>query len=245
MRKMNTFNIMEWFKIIKIAFLNKQLFDSKFGNISSINIIIEIISDAKYIYGIAKENKKNDHYSISFLANSSWEIAESEKTIVTFKNNRIESINSDKSLVFVDELEEKYKTIFSPNKALEKIIQCIKSLIDENKGTILVISNKAKHLVDYYQDLCIKIKPKQISNENIKKLSSIDGAIIIDEKGICYGFGAILDGLHTKKGSAARGSRYNSSQRFFEYQKSKSDNNQTKLLVFVLSDDGNYNIFPE
>ena len=76
----------------------------------------------------------------------------------------------------------------------------------------------------------------------MEKLSSIDGAIIMDENCICYGFGAVLDGLDTGFGNRARGSRYNSSERFYVHYRNNDD---TNFMVFILSDDGNYNLFPE
>lgn len=204
---------------------------------------IGIISDTKYIYGIAEENDEIDHYSVFFNSNNSWDLSFLSYNILTYKNNNTISINSD---TVVEDFRAAFKKVFGIQKSTKRISEGIKQLIEENKGTILVISNKAKQLVNDYENLCIKIEPKELSSENIKKLSSIDGAIIIDENGICYGFGAILDGIDTGNGDSARGSRYNSSERFFMYQQQKLEKeNPTKLLIFVLSDDGNYNIFPE
>ncbi len=204
---------------------------------------IGIISDTKYIYGIAAENDEIDHYSVAFNSNNSWDLSFFSYNILTYKNNNTISINSDTA---VEDFKAAFKKVFGIHKSSRRISEGIKQLIEENKGTILVISNKAEQLINDYEDLCIKIEPKELSSENIKKLSSIDGAIIIDENGICYGFGAILDGIDTGNGDSARGSRYNSSERFFMYQQQKSEKeNPTELLIFVLSDDGNYNIFPE
>lgn len=39
----------------------------------------------------------------------------------------------------------------------------------------------------------------------IQQVTAIDGALLIDMKGICYAAGLILDGLATDKGDSARG----------------------------------------
>ncbi|MBQ5999500.1 MAG: hypothetical protein IJL70_08540, partial [Treponema sp.] len=81
----------------------------------------------------------------------------------------------------------------------------------------------------------------KLDSENVRKLSSIDGAILMDENCICHGFGAVLDGLDSGCGNRARGSRFNSSERFYKLYRNEKD---TDFMVFILSDDGNYNFFP-
>lgn len=53
----------------------------------------------------------------------------------------------------------------------------------------------------------------------IKSLTSIDGALICDIKGICYSIGVILDGETSDKADLSRGARYNSAIRYIEQQR--------------------------
>lgn len=39
----------------------------------------------------------------------------------------------------------------------------------------------------------------------MKKITAIDGAVLIDPSSTCYAIGVILDGLASDKGSPARG----------------------------------------
>ena len=58
------------------------------------------------------------------------------------------------------------------------IQDCILSLFRENKGTILVISNMSEEIInEHYKDLSTLINTIKLDENNIKKLSSIDGAI--------------------------------------------------------------------
>ena len=75
----------------------------------------------------------------------------------------------------------------------------------------------------------------RIHKKKIKFLIKIDGAVLADQKLNCFSFGVILDGLaNSAIGTPARGSRYNSSYRYWHTRNSEGD----KLLVIVISDDG-------
>lgn len=234
-------------------FLNKIPFNNenckllrKYLELTDARNQIGLISDTNYIYGIGKEDHKFNYFSVTYKNGFSWDLLKNDKKLFSVKNNKICIENED---LFLREFKTIYKQEFSniyEDSNLQNIQKCILSLFKENKGTILVISNKSKEIInDNYKDLSTLIDTIRLDDNNIKKLSSIDGAIFIDENANCYGFGAILDGLDTKKGNPARGSRYNSSQRFFSYYKDKYSKKNLKLLVFILSDDGNYDIFPQ
>ncbi len=234
-------------------FLNKIPFNNencklirKYLELTDAKNQIGLISDTNFIYGIGIEDTKLNYFSVIYRNGFSWDLLQKEKKLFSVKNNKIYIENEE---LFLREFATIYKQEFSniyDSSNLKNIQKCILSLLRENKGTILVISNKSNEIInDNYKDLSTLIDTIKLDENNIKKLSSIDGAIFIDENANCYGFGAILDGLDTKKGNPARGSRYNSSQRFFSYYKNKYSPENLKLLVFILSDDGNYDIFPQ
>jgi len=83
------------------------------------------------------------------------------------------------------------------------------------------------------------LKPFAIDENTVKKFSTIDGAILIDEHGVCYSIGAILDGIATDKGDSSRGSRYNSSIRYYEQRKKGSN-----IAVIIVSEDGMVDFIP-
>ena len=207
---------------------------------------IGLISDTNYIYGIGIEDPELNYFNVIYKSGFSWDLLQKDVKLFSVKNNKIYIENED---IFLREFATIYKQEFSnvfESSNLKNIQNCILALLRENKGAILVISNKSKEIInEHYKDLSTLIDTIKLDDNNIKKLSSIDGAIFIDEMANCYGFGAILDGLDTQKGNPARGSRYNSSQRFFAYYKEKYAADNIKLLVFILSDDGNYDIFPQ
>lgn len=235
------------FKFVKkIPFNNENCkLIRKYLELTDANNQMGLISDTNFIYGIGKEDQDLNYFSVIYKNGFSWDLLQKDKKLFFVKNNKICIENEE---LFLREFGTIYKQEFSnifEDINLKNIKKCILTLFKENKGTILVISNKAKEIIkDNYNDLSTLIDTIKLDENNIKKLSSIDGAIFIDEKANCYGFGAILDGIDTGKGNPARGSRYNSSERFFSYYKEYYSSENIKLLVFILSDDGNYDIFP-
>lgn len=201
---------------------------------------IGIISDTNFIYGLGTIADETEFYCVRFDDDRKWTLSENQNELISIRNNNLIVIGS---FISKKEFSQYTSKVFphSTEEEVENMYSILKSLIKEKKGTILVIKKDAQDFTKKYQDLCIEINPVKLDEKNVEKLSSIDGAIIMDDKCICYGFGAVLDGLDTGTGNRARGSRYNSSERFYNLYKNEEG---TDLMVFILSDDGNYNFFP-
>lgn len=84
------------------------------------------------------------------------------------------------------------------------------------------------------------IKPKKLNLQLLKRLSGIDGAIILDTKGTCHAFGVILDGRITK-GDPGRGARFNSAHRYFRTKEEE----EVPCVLLIVSEDGHVSILPE
>lgn len=202
---------------------------------------IGLISDTNMIYGIGSIQGDKNYWQVEYKNDHKWTVYCREKEMLTLKDN---------SLVFSGGALSKKEFIaygekVFPEKAgsdsIPKMYDIIRTLAKQGKGTILVIMKNAREYINKYRDLCMVIEPVLMDEKNVEKLSSIDGAIFMDENCMCYGFGVVLDGLDTGTGNRARGSRYNSSERFFNLYKNEEE---TGLMIFILSDDGNYNLFP-
>ena len=63
---------------------------------------------------------------------------------------------------------------------------------------------------------------------------------MLDQDLCCHGFGVILDGVSVQNQDSARGSRYNSSLRYYAYIKERFE----KTLIIVASDDGMVDFIP-
>lgn len=213
----------------------------KLLELTSIKKGIGLITDTNRIYGIGSIKEGALNYSVSFEDDHRWILSKNDTELLAMKDNSLLFVNAKLTASeFSNYIAQVFPEI-KDTKTEDNMFNIIKALIKQQKGTILVAMKDVKQYIDRYRDLAMLIEPVQLDEKNVEKLSSIDGAILMDENCICYGFGVVLDGIDTGAGNRARGSRYNSSERFFNYYKQQYN---ADLFVFILSDDGNYNFFP-
>lgn len=198
-------------------------------------------SDTNFIYGIAKlkDTTLNDKtmFIVNFYDTYKWELLYEKKRL----------INVEYSFPFIREkdLEKRtflrtYNYIFQNNnvKSIELIWTYINKLIDERKGTILLISSRAQQEANRLSKQATLIKPQILDSIFLKNLAHIDGAILIDPNCYCYAIGVILDGIASQNGNSSRGSRYNSAIKYI-------DMNLENSLAIIISDDGIIDIYPK
>ena len=98
---------------------------------------------------------------------------------------------------------------------------------------MIVISKHAKEEALRLESSSIKIKPIQMIKTQLKLVTGIDGALIIDTDGYCHAIGSILDGSATMSGDSSRGARYNSALRYLNLQ----TKDKIPCLIAVISED--------
>lgn len=236
--KFENYEDLNFFSLSNLKLIRKLL------ELTSVKKGIGIVTDTNRIYGIGSIKEGQLNYSVTFTEDHKWVLSKNEDELLSIRDNSLMIGNNRLSLgEFKEYVGERFPTLNVDESDIPSdMLGIIKSLIKQQKGTILVVMKDAKKYVERYRDLSLLIEPVKLDEKNVEKLSSIDGAIIMDENCICYGFGVVLDGIDTGSGNRARGSRYNSSERFYNYCKNE---NTDELFVFILSDDGNYNFFPE
>ncbi|MDD3263808.1 MAG: diadenylate cyclase [Candidatus Nanoarchaeia archaeon] len=198
-------------------------------------------SDTNYIYGIATIKNKDMHneniFIVNFYDTYKWELIYEKKTLmnVEYSFPFIKEKNLNKTM-FVNSYNSIFKN--SNPKILNLIWNYIENLIEEKKGTILLISNKASQEACRLSKQATLVNPTILNPDFIKKLSHIDGAILIDENSFCYAIGVILDGIASENGNPSRGSRYNSAIKYI-------DMHYPEALAIIISDDGMIDIYPK
>ena len=113
--------------------------------------------------------------------------------------------------------------------------------MEQIKGTMVLIigirSQKDKCEIDRLFADKIGFKFEHIKYEKmevlIKGMTAIDGTVILDHEGTCYGMGVILDNLEDIKGKSERGARYNSAYKYIISCKRKG----TDGMAIVVSAD--------
>jgi hypothetical protein len=198
-----------------------------------------ILSDANKIYGFGNltgnyDQNKENLFSINFKGYYSWELEHDNHKMMFVKNGKPKL---SKTVIEKSKFKNSVKRILN-NANEEDLWEIVIEATKQKHGTMIVISNGAKDEAKRLKNQSTKIKPIQITNKIVNMLTSIDGAVLIDPKGVCHAIGVILDGMASEKGTSARGARYNSAIRYIE-----TSNYPT--LAVVISEDSTVNLIPD
>jgi hypothetical protein len=99
------------------------------------------------------------------------------------------------------------------------------------RGTNVLISEAAAREAERLGSQVTRVTPVLLSAELMERVTSIDGTVIIDPRGMCYAIGGILDGPVSGRGDRTRGGRYNSALMY-------ADHTPFRSLIVVISQDG-------
>lgn len=110
--------------------------------------------------------------------------------------------------------------------------------MEQRHGTMLVFSEKAKAEAHRLRKQSISIEPTLLTPELVRRITGIDGAMMLTPKGICHAISVILDGILTDVGDPSRGARYNSALRYL-------GSTQSPTMCLVVSRDGNVDLLPQ
>ena len=112
-----------------------------------------------------------------------------------------------------------------------------RAAMEQTHGTMIVVSARAEEEAKRLKKQSLTIEPVALTAEVVRRLSKIDGALLVDTKGVCHALGVILDGMATEHGDASRGARYNSAIRYIATVNSPT-------MCLVVSEDGYVNMLP-
>lgn len=204
------------------------------------------------IYGIISDRQAEEYrlrqqalFSVNFKRERMWEI------------NYLGNMSHNPVKIFVSEYEAYKYAEEKLNRGLvaetfaefagehmTAIFEIISSAIDGRHGTMIVFSKDAESETRRLKNTCIQLKtPIDLGNgenrELVKFITSIDGAVLCDEAGICYAIGVILDGFTSPDDDSAedisRGARHNSAHRYLRGHKGR-------CVMMVISEDGDLSV---
>lgn len=208
------------------------------GNYKKIRKLLEICEKNRSllmrengeIFGIGSTKNVNSCYKVIFKETNHWVLYKKGKKYLEFVNlipcfpeepNRMN--NQDVMLL---------KQTFNA-KNVDKLLDIVNHALNQEHGTMVVFSENAKKEAERLKESDIRITPTEVVGELVEAATSIDGAMICDDCGICYAIGAILDGRASKHADSSRGARYNSAIRYIEQQKRR----HAKTFIVIVSED--------
>lgn len=201
-----------------------------------------LIADNEFIYGLGSLTADYDFsdqniFIVEFLDHYYWQISCGEIILLQSHYNepRLYAGTVQEELLF-DNLNRLYP--YTTHTEKQYILNLVLTLTNLNRGSMLVIAEDAESEVKRLAKLGTPIKPVLLTPDLLEQVSGIDGTVIIDPKGVCFGIGIILDGDAMPECTPSRGSRYNSGVRYVYPTENK------KRLAVIVSDDKTVDIVP-
>lgn len=202
-----------------ISSVRKMLETCKSGNV----LLVQTGEGSKYpIVAVANETKScfdSLQYKLEFCSRGEWKLWSGKDVILEYREG-VYSINEQHIELNIDEKVNLIKEI----KDSDVFASAFEHLCNCSHGALMIvgstndIQNEVERLSRLSKGTMIEGGGVKIGGENnlllLKGLASIDGAVMVDYEGRCYGFGLILDGKTKIKGDVGRGSRYNSAKNY-------------------------------
>lgn len=219
----------------------------KLNEYKKIRKLLEVSSDKNalllnenfeaFAFGDIKSGQEN--YKINFIEELTWKVSKNNKDYIII--SKLQPLLPSKNCNDKEMIESLNKVFdYKNNDNIERVINIINEVKQQKKGTMLVIAENAEEESKRLIKCGIKVNPTEIKSEIIQLVTSIDGALLLDEKGVCYSIGVILDGDEIGGGDSSRGARYNSALRYYKRQEKENK----KCVIIVISEDGYINSIP-
>jgi hypothetical protein len=173
--------------------------------------------------------------SIDIRAHRHWRVLVGESVICEFKYG---VPNLPKPRLDEQEFQELCCRVLPKGADVAQLWKAASTCMAQSHGTTMVVSIRADIESKRLSRQSTLIEPCNLSDREVAAVSSIDGAILFNQTGICCAIGVILDGHATEKGDPARGARYNSALRYLS-------EHGDGCLILVVSEDGDVTILPK
>jgi sensor domain DACNG-containing protein/sensor domain DACNH-containing protein/DisA checkpoint controller-like protein len=137
--------------------------------------------------------------------------------------------------------EERFRSnirrMFPNCDSVDRLWSIVQAAMDQHRGTVITISDSAQEEATRLRKQSLGIEPTELTTELVGRLTRIDGALLMDPKGVCHAVGVILDGLATEQGDPSRGARFNSAIRYIISASATT-------ICLVVSEDGHIDMLP-
>lgn len=160
-------------------------------------------------------NKYHVWLQLEFKGRGEWRLLVSGEVVLEYCEG-VYTVNRQHFYYDIKQKVEEVAFIHEENIVkFNKIFECLDKC---PHGALMILGDQKKiqkeveRLTDLAKGTMIE-KLELADKENLsllQGLATIDGAVMVDYNGVCYGFGIILDGRARLRGDVGRGSRFNS-----------------------------------
>lgn len=185
--------------------------------------------------GSIKPGNDDDVFEVDLVAHATWELRRRQDALlrVSYGKPTVPRPVLDAHLI-IDALER----VLGSHADVDGLLELARGASRAHAGSTLVISEDAATEADRLAEQATPIDPIQLTPELLERYMKVDGAVLVNPRGVCHAFGVILDGAIGRGGDPARGSRYNSAVRY------QAADGRAPTVVFVTSEDGDVSIVP-
>jgi Probable sensor domain DACNG/Probable sensor domain DACNH len=120
----------------------------------------------------------------------------------------------------------------------DRLLELADATARHHHGAMIIISSDAAGEAARLSPQCIAVEPTALSADLVTRLTSMDGATLVDPRGRCHAVGVIVDGRAKGAGDMARGSRFNNPIRYLH-------DNTPDTVILVFSSDGGVDLLPQ
>jgi hypothetical protein len=202
---------------------------------------VALIADSEYIYGLGRLSPTydpvlQDAFTVEFLDHYHWELRCGPKVMLR-SHYGVPRLPFE--VIEKDLFKSNYARLFPQSSPQEQshIWDLFNVVISQNHGSMIVVAEDAASEARRLAKQGTGIEPVRLTEQLLRRVSGIDGTIILDSSGRCYAIGVILDGAANEECTPSRGSRFNSAMRYV-----RSAN--AKRFAIVVSDDRTVDVFP-
>ena len=199
------------------------------------NETTSVLADYRYAYGLGSAFSDTNTVEVSITGHAKWELAMDGQSFLRVAYGLA---TLPKRPISRADFEDTVRRIVG-NAQFGRIWQVIQSVQETGHGATIVISADPQIESERLSGQALPIVPDFLDPDQVARLASVDGAILIGPDSRCHAFGVILDGVAGDQGDRARGSRFNSSVRYHQATKETAP-----CVIVVISDDGLIDLVP-
>lgn len=202
---------------------------------------VALIADSESIYGLGRLNSNHapqlqNAFTIDFIDHYHWELRcgaqvllRSHYGVPKLPHELVgrDLFTTNYARLFPDSLEEDRSHLWG----------LFNVVIRQDHGSMIVVAEDAASEAQRLAQQGTVVEPVRLTEELLRRVSGIDGTIILDPHGNCHAIGVILDGTANNECSPSRGSRFNSAVRYIH-------SGAARRLAIVVSDDRTVDLFP-
>ena len=203
---------------------------------------MSLIADCKNIFGLGSVASDVDPwrsqnvFEIEFLDHYFWRLSCGSRILLVSKYG---TPSLPQQSFPRDRLLDTFQRLFpeSREQDVDRFTMLFDAAVSLRHGSMLIVASDAEPEAHRLQGQGTKIEPTTLTPELYRQVSGVDGAVLVDARGICYAIGVILDGPASSGCTPSRGARYNSGIRYI-------GSSSKPRLATVVSDDQTVDVIP-